>query len=459
MNAIVRKDNVPSRIDAEAMENESQLRQACQQVLSLCDQHGVDQAQVKARASDGLEVGVRLGEVEKLIRKRDRELTVVVQVNGSQGEASTGDLGADALRTTVEKACAIAARTEADACNGLVDPALHPRELPDMDLWHPWEISPQQAIALARETEVAGRSTDARIVNSNGASVESGTRILVHANSQGFIATQRRSMHELSASFIASDGGGMQRGQWFDVACAPEDLRDAESIGRRAAHEALQRLGARPLPTRQCPVLLVPEVAAGLIQHLLSALRGGALYRRASFLIDAVGTPLFPDFIDIDECPHLPRGLASRAFDDDGVATQACQPLVRDGVLQRYLLDEYSARRLGLRTTGNAGGTGNVVVAPGKADFASLLKQMHDGLVVTGVMGQGVSLVSGDYSRGAWGLRVENGEIAGPVEEITIASNLKDMFAGIVAAGSDVDVRFGTHTGSLLIERMTVAGK
>lgn len=433
------------------------LRTACEQALDLCRSAGADQAQVNVRSSDGLRVGVRLGEVETLIRRRDRDLSVVAYFGGRRGEASTGDLAAASLRTTVEKACAIARRTGSDPCNGLVDPQRHPQDVPDLDLWHPWALTPQQAIAIARDAEAAGRAADPRIGNSNGAEFESGAGVSVLANSNGFFGTHCRTRHGLSASFIAGDAGGMQRGGWFDSSCVPDDLQDAGGIGRRAAERAVRRLGARRPKTMRCPVLLVPEVAAGLVHSFLSAIRGTALYRRASFLDGTAGRPLFPAFVDIDERPRMPRGPASRSYDADGVAALDA-PLVRAGVLQRYLLDEYAARRLGLSTTGNAGGTGNVVVAPGGDGFAALLKRMQRGLVVCGVMGQGVSLVTGGYSRGAWGFWVENGEIAHPVEEVTIASNLREMFAGIVAVGSDVDRRTGNITGSLLIEQMTMAG-
>ena len=457
MNAMTSAPLAPVREPTSREATAERLREVCGQVLDLCRRAGADEAQVGAHSSDGLQVGVRLGEVETLIRRRDRDLSVTVYIDGRKGEAGTGDLGADSLRTTVEKACAIARRTGRDPCNGLADPARHPHAFADLDLWHPWDLSPQQAIAVAREAEAAGRQRDARIANSAGAEVESTGRVSVLANSNGFVGTQGRTRHELSAAFIASDAAGMQRGHWFDVACAAGDLEDAAAIGRRAADQALQRLGARRPRTTRCPVLLVPEVAAGLVHNFLSAIRGAALYRRASFLDGAVGQRLFPPFVDIDERPRLPRGLASRDYDADGVAAPDA-PLVRAGVLERYLLDAYSARRLGLETTGNAGGTGNVLVAPGADDFAALLRRMQRGLVVCGVMGQGVSLVTGDYSRGAWGFWVEDGAIAYPVEEITIASNLTDMFAGIVAVGSDVDRRSANVTGSLLIEQMTMAG-
>lgn len=434
-----------------------QLQDACGHVLDLCRFAGVDQAQVSVRSSDGLQVGVRLGEIEKLVRKGDRDLSVVVYIDGRKGEAGTGDLDNASLRTTIEKACAIARCTEPDACNGLIDPRLHPVRMADLDLWHPSGTTPEEAISIARDTEAAGRGFDHRIVNSNGAEVESSAVVSVLANSNGFVGTHCRTRHEISASVIANGDGGMQRGHGFDAACTFDGLRDGAAIGRSAAQQALQRLDARRPATTACPVLMVPEVAAGLVQHLASAVGGSALYGRASFLVEAIGKRIFPERMRIEERPSLRRGLHSRTHDADGVAA-IDSPLIDGGTLQRYLLDGYSARRLGLETTGNAGGSGALVVASGDDDFDALVKRMQRGLVVCGVMGQGVSLVTGDYSRGAWGLWIEGGEIAYPVDGITIASNLADMYRGVVAVGNDVDHRFRAVTGSWLIDRMTMAG-
>ncbi|MBS0487236.1 MAG: metalloprotease PmbA, partial [Proteobacteria bacterium] len=350
----------------------------------------------------------------------------------------------------------IAKYTEADPYAGLADPARLARVFPDLDLWHPWNLDAQGAIGLGIEIEDAGRALDG-ISNSDGASIQSGGSLGVYANSQGFVGRERGTRHSLSCSLIAQDGNGMQRDYWYESERAAGDLPDAASIGARAAQRTLARRGARKLDTRACPVLFAPEVARGLIGHLVSAVSGGALYRKASFLVDHAGKNLFPAFVHIVERPQIPRGQASANFDSEGVAT-ADSDLVRAGILERYVLGSYSARRLGLASTGNAGGIHNLIVEPGADDFTGMLKKLGTGLLVTEVMGQGVSIVTGDYSRGAAGFWVENGTIAYPVEEITIASNLREMFAGIAAIGADVDRRSHILTGSILIDKMTVAG-
>ncbi len=442
--------------DDSAVELE-RLADMCASALRHCRRLGADQSEVSADVGSGLEVGVRGGEVETLVRKRDRGLSVTVQFGQSRGSASTADLEDGSLLTTVEKACAIARRTEADACNGLADSDLYARQFPDLDLWHPWNIDPQQAIALACEMEAAGRDVDARITNST-ASLGMGARLSVLANSGGFLGKRRASRHSLSCVQIASDAHGMQRDHWYSAARSANDLQSPVEIGRQAAQRAVSRLGARSPGTRQCPVLFVPDMAKTLLAEFVAAASGGALHRNASFLGGCVGKPVFPDFVRIDERPLMRRGPGSAHYDDEGVARRESALVVR-GVLQRYLLDSYSARKLGMVTTGNAGGVSNLEVSGGGDDFQALLRRMGTGLVVTEAMGQGVSLVSGDYSRGASGFWVENGQVAYPVAGITIASNLRQMFAGVVAVGADIDRRSSLMSGSLLIERMTVAGK
>lgn len=432
------------------------LAELAADVLGRCRAAGASEAEVNATIDVGLSVNVRLGEVETVEHTRDRGFGVTVYFGQRKGSASTADLAPDSIAKTVEQACAIARHTEADPCAGLADPALLAREFPDLDLWHPWALDAPAAIALGVEIEDAGRAV-AGIRNSDGAAVQTGASLAVYANSHGFVGRERGTRHTLSCGLIAADEAGMQRDYWYETARAAEDLPAAAGIGRKAAERTLARLGARPLGTRTCPVLFVPEVARGLIGHLVSAVSGGALYRRASFLLDHAGKRILPEFVEIVERPHLRRGHGSATFDAEGVATRE-RALVRDGVLERYVLGSYSARKLGLASTGNAGGIHNLVVTPGADDFAALLRRMDTGLVVTEVMGQGVSIVTGDYSRGAAGFWVEHGAIAHPVEEITIAANLRDMFAGIVAIGADVDPRSHILTGSILIERMTVAG-
>ncbi|MGH8123331.1 MAG: metalloprotease PmbA, partial [Rudaea sp.] len=357
---------------------------------------------------------------------------------------------------TIEQACAIAKYTEEDAYTGLADPARLATQFPDLDLWHPWNIDAQDAIRLGQEIEDAGRAF-AGIENSEGASVQAGESLSVYATSQGFIGSERGTRHMLSCALIADDEAGMQRDYWYESVRAAADFPDAASIGRKAAERTLARRNARQLDTREAPVLFAPEVARGLIGHLVSAVSGGALYRKSSFLLEHVGKSILPDFVEIVEKPQLRRGHASGSFDAEGVATSE-SALVSGGVLQRYVLGSYSARKLGLQSTGNAGGIHNLIVKPGTDDFAAMLKKLGSGLLVTDVMGQGVSIVTGDYSRGASGFWVDNGEIAYPVEEITIAANLRDIYRGIAAIGADVDPRSQILTGSILVERMTVAG-
>ncbi|MBN8727865.1 MAG: metalloprotease PmbA [Xanthomonadales bacterium] len=451
MNAnLIDKDTSSADLD--------RLQSIAAEVLQHARAGGASEADVAASIDLGLSVNVRLGEVETVERTRDRGVSVTVWFGKRKGSASTADLDPASIRQTVEHACAIARHTEEDPANGLADPALYATDRPDLDLWHPWDITAEEAIDLAVAMEDAGRALDPRIGNSDGASVQVGALLSAYANSAGFMGAERSTHHSLSAVLIASDGNGMQRDYWYDSARAPGDLADAAAIGRKAGERTLARLGARGLSTRECPVLFAPEVARSLIGHFLSAISGGALYRRASFLVDHVGKSVFPDWMQIAERPRIPRGLCSAAFDSEGVATRDSD-LITGGVLARYILGSYSARRLGLASTGNAGGVHNVIVQPGSDDFAALLKRMHTGLLVTELMGQGVSLVTGDYSRGASGFWVENGEIAHPVEEITIAGNLADMFKGVAAVGRDVDHRSHLLTGSILLERMTVAGE
>jgi PmbA protein len=427
-------------------------------VIRRCRAKGASEADVAASVDEGLSVNVRLGEVETVERTRDRGVSVTVYFGRRKGSASTADLDPGSIEQTVEHACAIARFTEEDPANGLPDAALLAREIPDLDLWHPWDITAEEAIRLGIEIEDAGRAFDSRIDNSEGASVQVGASMTAYANSLGFRGTERGTRHSLSCALIAEDDAGMQREYWYDTVRAAGDFAPAVEIGRKAAQRTVARLGARKLSTRECPVLFVPEVARGVIGHFLSAISGGALYRRASFLVDHAGKQIFPAWMQIVERPHIPRGHGSTAFDAEGVATRDSD-LIKDGVLARYILGSYSARKLGLQSTGNAGGVHNVVVSHGAEDFPALLKRMGTGLMVTELMGQGVSLITGDYSRGASGFWVENGEIAYPVEEITIAANLREMFQRITAIGRDVDPRSHILSGSMLVDRMTVAGE
>jgi len=441
----------------DSLQRLEQLADISQRLLERAKAMGASQAEVSCSDERGLDVNVRLGEVETVESTRDRGIAVTVYFGQRKGSASTADLQDASLESTVAQACAIARHTEDDAAAGLAEAALMAREFPDLDGWHPWNLGADEALDLALACEAAGREADGRISNSDGASAATSQSLSVYANSHGFIGRERSSHHSVGCALIAGEGDGMQRDGWYSSALAREDLESAAAIGRRAAERTVARLQPRSMATAQMPVLYSPEVARSLIGSLLGAVSGGALYRRASFLLDSVGTRLFPDWFQVEELPLLRRGLRSSAFDGDGVATRNAA-LITDGVLQRYILGSYSARKLGLTTTGNAGGVHNLKVAANAGDLASIARQMGEGLLVTELMGQGVNGVTGDYSRGAGGFRVENGEISYPVDGITIAGNLKDMFASIEAVGSDVDRRSHVQVGSILVGRMTVAG-
>lgn len=423
---------------------------------------GASQAEVSASIDTGLSVNVRLGEVETVEHTRDRGFGLTVYFGQRKGSASTADLNPDSIQATLDQACAIARFTEEDPAAGLADPARMATAFPELDLWHPWAVDTSDAIALGQQIEGAGRA-HAGITNSDGANVQMSESVSVYANSHGFMGRERGTRHGLSLSLIAGEGEHMQRDYWYDSVRAAGDFMDATALGDKAAERTLSRMGARSLSTRECPVLFAPELARGLIGHLVGAVSGGALYRRASFLLDHAGKAIMPNWLNIVEQPHLPRGKASGNFDAEGVATRD-SALVEGGVLARYVLGSYSARKLGLSSTGNAGGIHNLIVEPGTADgeagdFAAMLQRLGTGLLLTEVMGQGVNGITGDYSRGAAGFWVENGQIAYPVEEITIAANLRDMFADIRAVGTDVDPRSHILTGSILLDRMTVAGE
>ncbi|GLQ90114.1 metalloprotease PmbA [Dyella flagellata] len=439
------------------------LAELAEDVIRRARAAGASQAEVSASIDSGLNVNVRLGEVETVEHTRDRGFGLTVYFGKRKGSASTADLNADSIQATLDQACAIAKYTEEDPAAGLADASRMASEFPDLDLWHPWAIDTPAAIALGQEIEAAGRA-HAGITNSDGASVQTGESLSVYANSHGFVGRERGTRHSLSLSLIAGDEAGMQRDDWYDSVRSAGDFMSARALGDKAAERTLARMGARRLSTRQAPVLFVPEIARGLVGHLIGAVSGGALYRRASFLLDHAGKQIMPAWLKLVERPHLKRGQGSGSFDAEGVATRD-SVLIENGVLARYIMGSYSARKLGLETTGNAGGIHNLVVEPGHGDggpaddFNGMLRRLGTGLLATEVMGQGVNGITGDYSRGAAGFWVENGKIAYPVEEITIAANLRDMFSGIVAVGGDVDRRSHLLTGSILIDRMTIAGE
>ncbi|HEU4773427.1 MAG TPA: metalloprotease PmbA [Lysobacter sp.] len=455
MNAIT-PASAPAHADSDA--HLDMLAALSARLLDRARAQGADQAEVSCSEDTGLNVNVRMGEVETVESTRDRGIAVTVYFNGRKGSASTADLREDSLVATVEQACAIARYTEHDPAAGLADAELMATDLREFDSWHPWGISADQAIDLALACEQAGREFDPRLENSDGASVGSGSSLSVYANSHGFVGRERSTQHSLGCALIAGRGEDMQRDGWYSIALAADGLDSPAAIGRKAAERAVSRLAPRQIPTGEYPVLFSAEIARSLVGHLLGAVSGGALYRRASFLLDSVGTQLFPDWFAIEEQPFLPRGFRSSSFDAEGVATRE-SALVAGGVLQRYVLGSYSARRLGLQTTANAGGVHNLQVAANAGDQPSMLAGMGRGLLVTELMGQGVNNITGDYSRGAAGFWVEDGQIRYPVDGITIAGNLKSMFAAIEAVGSDVDARSHIRTGSILVGKMTVAGE
>ena len=433
------------------------LREIIALAIDTAGRRGASASEAALSRTAGLSVNVRLGEVETIEHTRDDSLSVTVYFGRRKGSASSTDFTAAAVRETVDAACRIARYTAQDGFAGLADADRMAVEPPDLDLFHPWRITTDDAISLALETETAARDSDARITNSEGASVSKHDGGYVYGNSHGFLEGFSGSRNSLGCVVIAEDPSGMQRDYWYSIARDPARLEPASQVGLTAARRAVHRLGARKIETRSAPVLYEAGVARGVVHHFVSAIRGSNLYRKASFLVDRLGERVMSDHVRIHELPHLRGALASAAFDGEGVATTA-RDLVTGGVLQGYVLDSYSARKLGVPTTGNAGGVHNLTVDAGSKSFEELLAEMGTGLVITELLGMGINIVTGDYSRGAAGFWVEGGEIAYPVEEITIAGNLADMFLGIREVGADVDTRAGIRTGSLLIDRMAIAG-
>jgi PmbA protein len=451
LKRVVTRHDTPSASEAE-------LRQLLQDVLREARAQGASQAEAGVSVDAGLTLTVRLGEIETLEYQKDRGLGVTVYFGKRKGSASTSDLSPTAWQETVRAAAAIARYTAEDDCSGLADAELMARILPDLDLCHPWELEPEEAIDVARRCEDAARSYDPRIENSEGATVTTHRGTRVYGNSHGFAGGYESTSHSITCSVIGREGESMQRDYWYTTARDAADMESAEAVGRHASERTVARLGARRLGTRKAPVLFAPDVARGLVGHFLGAMRGGAQYRQASFLLGGAGQQVFPDFVQMSERPFLPKGLASAAFDNEGVATRD-QEIVNRGVAAVYLLDSYSACKLGLKTNAHAGGVHNLLVKPGELDFTALLRKMDTGLLVTELLGQGVNGVTGDYSRGAAGFWVEHGSVQFPVEEVTVAGNLKDIYRGIVAVGNDVDLRGGVRTGSILVGEMTIAGQ
>jgi PmbA protein len=443
----------PSRLSQRDLES------IIEHALDEARSRGATQAEAAVSQDRGLSVGVRLGEVETLEHQRDRSMGITVYFGQRKGSASTADFSLDAVRATVAKACSIARFTAEDACSGLADAALMARSQPNLDLDHPWNLSAERAIEIAKSAESAALKFDPRINNSEGASVNTHQGLHVYGNTHGFVGGYPTTSHTLSCVVLAGSGEEMQRDYWYSTSRDWRDLQDPEAIGRESARRTIARLGPRKLSTRRAPVLFAPEMARSFIGHFSAAIRGSSQYRQSSFLLNAAGQQVFPPGFSIAERPHIAKAMGSAPFDEEGVATRD-RELVADGVLTGYILSSYSARRLGLTTTGNAGGAHNLVVAPNAAGgLPAMLARLGDGLFVTELMGQGVNAVTGDYSRGAAGFWVEGGAIQYPVAEITIAGNLLDLLKGIAAVGDDVDARGGVRTGSILLSEMTIAGE
>lgn len=435
-----------------------EIKQMSEDVLKVAKSLGATQAEAELSLSVGQNVSVRMGETENIEYYRDKGMSVTVYFGKQKGHASTSDLTPQALKDTVAAACNIAKYTAKDEFCGLADAELMAKDIQDLDLHHPWPLTVDEAVVIAKACETAALEVDNRITNSEGASVSTGTGFFAYSNSHGFTGGYPTSRHGISCSVIAESTDNMQRDYWYSTARAPEDLQSAEEIGRIAGRRTVRRLDSRKIKTCQVPVLFEATLASGLISSFVSAISGGNLYRKSSFLLDSLGKQIASPLLTIDEAPHLKKGLASSPFDNEGVATRARQ-IVQNGVLQGYVLSSYSARKLGLQTTGNAGGNHNLLVQSGTQDFSGLLRQMDTGLVVTELLGHGMNMVTGDYSRGAAGFWVEKGIIVHAVEEITIAGNMVEMLKMIVGIGNDVLVQGSKQVGSILIERMTVASE
>lgn len=444
-------------IKTDIFQEIDQVKSAISELLALTKKYGATSAEAVISKSKGITVSSRCQELENIEFNQEGALGVSVYVGQNKGSASTADLSKAALEEAVKAAVDIAKYTSEDDCAGLVDAEELAQDIPDLDLFYPHEISPEQAIKECIAAETAAFDFDQRITNSDGASLASYQGFKVYGNSLGFIEGYPSTRHSLSCSVISQDGDEMQRQYAYSVDREFNKLQSALSIGEKAAKDAIAMLNPRKLDTCQVPVIFHAEIASSLFGHLVSAISGGSLYRKSSFLMDSLGKQLLPEFVTIEERPHIQKGLASSPFDSEGVKTQD-RNIVEAGVLTTYLLTGYSARKLGMKTTGHAGGIHNWLIKHTDPSLEALLKKMDKGLLVTELMGQGVNTVTGDYSRGAAGYWVENGEIQFPVSEITVAGNLKDMFMQITAIGGDIEKRGAVQTGSILIENMQVAG-
>jgi PmbA protein len=436
---------------------QDQLKAMANEALRHAAASGASSAELDINEGFGQTVTVRRNEVETIEYNRDKGMSVTVYLGNRRGHASTSDLTPEAVRTTVDAALSIARLTASDEYAGLADPELLASSFPDLDLYHPWRLGVDDAVGIARECERAAFDADSRVNNSDGATVSAQQAHFIYANSNGFIAGFPSTRHYVGCAVTAGKGDNMQRDSWWSMARAHEDLESWKTVGATAGRRTARRLDAKKLSTRKTPVLFESPVASGLLGHFVAAVSGASLYRKQSFLLDSLDSKVFPQFVQIDELPHQKRGLASGAFDNEGVGTHA-RSVVENGVVKGYFLGSYAARKLGMKSTGNAGGAHNLIMRSTGESFDQMLKKMGRGLLVTDLLGHGTNMVTGDYSRGAAGFWVEDGELAYPVHEITVAGNLMDMFSSIVAIGDDALARTSRQTGSILIGSMTVAG-
>ena len=457
MNLTHNPSQIPDVTQDDRSETCQQLSEISEQLLTQARNSGATQAEVSCSVSKGTNVSVRMQQVDTIESTYDRGIVVTVYFGKRKGTASTADLQPSSLNSTVAHACAIARYTEDDPASGLADAELMAKHAIDFDLWHPWTHEPQVLIDRAMACEAAGLAYDAKITNSDTGFASSMQHLAVYANSHGFIGQESQTQHNVGCALIAGKADQMQRDSWYSAALTASSLDADENIGRTAAQRVLARLEPKNIATCQVPVVFTAQVARTLIGHFFAAISGGALYRKASFLFDHLGKNIFPEWFCIEENPHLHRGWKSSAFDGEGVATRNA-PIIENGILQRYLLSSYSARRLGLASTANAGGVHNITCSANARDLKEILAQVKKGVLITECMGQGVNTVTGDYSRGASGFWVENGICVHPVDGITIAGNLKDMLASIEMVGADIDPRSSLHIGSVLLRQMTVAG-
>lgn len=441
----------------QAAQQRTALEQAVATALELAASK-TDSAEVAVRKTTGISVSTRYGEAENIEFNNDGALGITVYHNQRKGSASSTDLSQQAIMRTLQAALDIACYTSADPCANVADKNLLAFSARDLDLFHPRDLEPEQAIELAARAELHALQTDSRITNTEGGNFHSHYSINVFGNSHGMLQSYCTSRYSLNSCVIAVQDGAMERDYAYTTGRVLSDLQSPEEVGEECARRALSRLSPRKIATMKTPVIFSREMAAGFLGHLVSAISGGAIYRKSSFLLNALGEEIFPRWLTIEEQPHLAKGLGSAPFDSEGVATKH-QHIIKNGVLQQWLLSSYSARKLGLTSTGNAGGIYNWLVTHNGLDFPALLKQMGRGLLVTELMGQGVNNVTGDYSRGASGFWVENGEIQYPVSEITIAGNLKQLWRDIIAIGSDTEQRHNIQCGSVLIAQMQVAGQ